>query len=62
MIYCRHKVYIVGTANNAWAQKMIIDNSLKNRCLHMITRIGEKKIFNITPIVASYTHHNTGIQ
>jgi len=28
----------------------------------MITRIGEKKIFNITPIVASYTHHNTGIQ
>jgi len=37
-------VHIVGTVNNAWAWQMVSHNSLQNRCLHMITRIGEKKI------------------
>jgi len=42
IIYYRHIVHIVGTVNNAWAQKMVSHNSLQNWYLHMITRIGKK--------------------
>jgi len=45
VIYCRHMVHIVGTGNNAWAQKMVSHNSVQNRCWHIITRTEEKQHF-----------------
>jgi len=48
-------------SKNAVAQKMVSHVTSQNRCLHTITLIGEKTFYS-TPTVASYTHHNTGIQ